>query len=243
LVRWYPTSLAADKLGLAFRGVVEGHRDNATVAVTATLNGRALATWSEADLNADSLISAPFPALLEEEALVELAADYTLTRDGRQSPIGRTAVTAPADIDVESGPARARIRINNRTWGGTKGYTLAAIDPVSGAVEIHSFNTSWFDAASQDMAEYIGALPAGTVVAAATEYDASRHLTSDAVAALRTLGVSEDLRGRFEWAHAAIGVKGAAPGTAIESATARNAACHVGHTADLRLNLSELKLY
>jgi hypothetical protein len=41
-------------------------------------------------------------------------------------------------------------------------------------------------------------------------------LGEDAVQALRTLGLAGDLRGRFRWSHAAIGVKGAAAGQALE---------------------------
>jgi hypothetical protein len=43
-------------------------------------------------------------------------------------------------------------------------------------------------------------------------------LTEDAVQALSQIGGQADLRGTTGWSHALIGVKGAAPGTALEVA-------------------------
>jgi len=48
--------------------------------------------------------------------------------------------------------------------------------------------------------------------------EASRYLTQDAVDALQSIGAREDLRGRWRWSHALIGVKGAAAGTVWEAA-------------------------
>jgi hypothetical protein len=59
-------------------------------------------------------------------------------------------------------------------------------------------------------------LPAGTIVAAAVKDEASQELTDRAVAALRSLGGREDIRGRYRVSHLLIGVKGAEPGAAIE---------------------------
>ncbi len=65
-------------------------------------------------------------------------------------------------------------------------------------------------------------------MAAAVRDDASRLLGADAVAALRSLGVTGDLRGRFRAAHAFVAVKGAAAGTAAESQHAREAEVRIG---------------
>ena len=43
------------------------------------------------------------------------------------------------------------------------------------------------------------------------------NLGEEAVAALRSIGATGDLRGKFRWSHAIIGVKGAAPGSALEA--------------------------
>lgn len=242
LLRSYPAALAKGKRGVVMRGVVEGRREGAETAVAVTLDGRPLASWPGSELSGGVLRFVPFPQALDGGALVEVSVDYTLRPQTRR-PLGGTGRMTPADIAVESGAVRSRVRINNRTWHGSKGYTLAAIDPHSEAAGVRTFNTSWYESESRAMAAYIDGLPDGTVVAVTSEYDVSRRLTADAVEALRTLGLKEDLRGRFGWAHAAIGVKGAAPGTAVESVHASETACGVGQPADLRLRLAELKLY
>jgi hypothetical protein len=65
-------------------------------------------------------------------------------------------------------------------------------------------------------------------VAGAVRDEASRLLDADAVAALRSLGVAGDLRGRFRAAHAFVGVKGAAVGAAAEALGAEQAEVRVG---------------
>jgi hypothetical protein len=55
-------------------------------------------------------------------------------------------------------------------------------------------------------------------VAVALQGDGAAHLTEDAVRALSQIGGQADLRGTTGWSHALIGVKGAAPGTALEAA-------------------------
>jgi hypothetical protein len=76
-----------------------------------------------------------------------------------------------------------------------------------------------------------------------TNYDASRALTADAVDALRTLGMTTDLRGRFSGAHAAIGVKGAVPGTAVEHTGRLDASCAVGAPVLLPVIVRDVRLY
>jgi hypothetical protein len=60
-------------------------------------------------------------------------------------------------------------------------------------------------------------LPAGAVVAAAIRDEASLNLGPETVDALRSLGSGTDLRGRFRWGHALIGIVGAGSGTAQEA--------------------------
>ena len=68
----------------------------------------------------------------------------------------------------------------------------------------------------------------------AVRIDGGRNRTAEAVAALGTIGAQADLRGTENRAHAIIGVKGAAPGTALELAPAGNAFLYVGHAMDQR---------
>jgi hypothetical protein len=49
-----------------------------------------------------------------------------------------------------------------------------------------------------------------------TRDEASAQLTEEAVRALHSIGAAGDLRGKYRWTHAILGVKGAAPGTALE---------------------------
>lgn len=58
--------------------------------------------------------------------------------------------------------------------------------------------------------------------------EVSARLGADGVAALRTLGVETDMRGRFRESHAFVGVKGAAPGAALEGAGPRVVELRVG---------------
>jgi hypothetical protein len=98
-----------------------------------------------------------------------------------------------------------------------RGYNLVAIDPASGDVLWSDlFDTLVSPGESHRLAEAIGRLPAGTIVAVSVKDEASGALTEEAVAALRSLGGREDIRGRYRLSHLLVGVKGAAPGTAIE---------------------------
>jgi hypothetical protein len=140
-------------------------------------------------------------------------------------PIGSTGGTSPAQIVVRSAGeeqgdfGHIYVRGIDESPGGT-GYNVVVIDPNSGKVEQRAnFNTFASEAESARLAQFIDAVPAGRIVAAAVRDEASAHLTAEAVAALRSIGAARDLRDKFRWSHAVIGVKGAAPGTALEAAS------------------------
>ncbi|HEY64345.1 MAG TPA: hypothetical protein G4O02_07205 [Caldilineae bacterium] len=98
-----------------------------------------------------------------------------------------------------------------------RGYNLVLLDPDTGQVlDAAAFDTHADAQASQAMAAWLRAIPRGAWVLGAVKDEASLNLTEDAVMALREIGVATDLRGRFRWSHAFIGVKGAAPGEAQE---------------------------
>jgi hypothetical protein len=67
------------------------------------------------------------------------------------------------------------------------------------------------------MAEWLAALPDGTIVAGSVRDEASLSLPEEAVSALRALGVESDVRGKFRWSHAFVGAAGAPPGSAVEA--------------------------
>lgn len=97
-----------------------------------------------------------------------------------------------------------------------RGYNVAAIGP-QGELQVASFDTHLQRDASTALAAFIRAVPAGHVVAVAAADEASMHLSEQGVAALRAVGIAGDLRGKFRWSHAAIGVKGNPAGSALEA--------------------------
>jgi hypothetical protein len=136
--------------------------------------------------------------------------------------IGRTGVTAPVDLWVVSAGMEtgneASIYVDAHQHAvARRGYNVVAIDPARGDVLWSDlFDTLVSPSESGRLAQAIGRLPAGTIVAATVKDEASGALTGEAVAALQSLGGREDIRGRYRVSHLLVGVKGAAPGTAIE---------------------------
>ena len=97
-----------------------------------------------------------------------------------------------------------------------RGYNVAVIGP-AGSLQTASFDTHLDPGASARLAAFIAAVPDGQTVAVAAADEASMNLGEDAVVALRSIGATGDLRGKFRWSQSIIGVKGAAPGSALEA--------------------------
>jgi hypothetical protein len=142
---------------------------------------------------------------------------------GVSRSIGATGIESPVSLVVTSAGQEvgdlAEIQVAGRDVSPDgRGYNLVAIDPASGRVEATaSFDTHLDEAASAALAAFVAQLPRGTIVAVAAADEASRLLRADAVEALRGLGAAGDLRDKFRWGHAFIGVQGADPGTALEA--------------------------
>lgn len=100
---------------------------------------------------------------------------------------------------------------------GERGYNLVALDGGDGILDSAVFDTLISPDESARMAEWLGRWPTGTVIAGAVNDEASLNLGQEAVDALGRIGVAGDLRGRFRWSHAFVGVAGAAPGAAVEA--------------------------
>ncbi|MCU0503306.1 MAG: hypothetical protein MUC51_16410, partial [Anaerolineae bacterium] len=106
-----------------------------------------------------------------------------------------------------------------------RGYNLVAWNPGDGRLlAADAFDTHGDPAASARLAAWVRALPPGAVVAGAARDEASMNLGSDAIDALRSLGVAADLRSHFRWGHAFVGAVGSAPGSAHEQASGSNVA-------------------
>ncbi|HUW10268.1 MAG TPA: interleukin-like EMT inducer domain-containing protein, partial [Anaerolineae bacterium] len=113
-----------------------------------------------------------------------------------------------------------------------RGYNVVALGPRGELLWSNAFDTHLDRGASHAMAEAIDALDTGDLVAVAAADEASSNLTEEAVLALRGIGATTDLRGKFRWGHAVVGVKGAMAGEAVEAAAVLAPAyAHVGVAA------------
>jgi hypothetical protein len=162
--------------------------------------------------------------------------------------IGRTGRRSPADLRVRSGGQpwgdRASIEVDGVERAGSgRGYHLVALEATGDLRSAGLFDTFADRVAATRLAAWVAGLPPGTIVAGAVKDEASGRLDTAAVAALATLGVSGDLRGRFRQSHAFVGVKGAPPRSALEALGPRPLELVVGRPpAGLGLELTEFGL-
>ena len=135
-------------------------------------------------------------------------------------PVGRTSVSAAVSILVRSaGQATGdfgHIYVNGRDVArDRRGYNLVALSAGGEVLDSVTFDTHADAQAGARLAAWVQDLPAGTLVAGAVRDEASMNLGDEALAALRTLGVEDDLRGHFRWGQAFVGAAGAAPASAL----------------------------
>ncbi len=162
-----------------------------------------------------------FPRSLELHA--SRTADPSALTMGTRN-IGATGANSPVHITVRSAGKDTgdfgHIYVNGVDRSpNRRGYNLVALTPDTGQViaagtfDTHDPRTP---GESKRLADWVAALPPGAIVAGAVRDAAALNLGQDALDALRSLGVSSDIRGQLRRAHGFIGVKGAAPGTAAE---------------------------
>ncbi len=228
VLRAYRPWMVEHARGVSIDADLDPVRDGAPHAVQVWGNGRLLASEPWHDGMGRGNIFAPLPDDRAQGVNIEILGDY---------------VTAPAEIAIDALPRSTRLQIGGHVWNCRMGYTLAVIAPDGRVDEVRTYNTSWDAQASHALAARIGAIPPGWTAAVATNYDASRALTADAVEALRTLGMVTDLRGRFRVNHAAIGRKGGAPGTAVEQAAAEGSHVATGTPALVPVAVREVRIY
>jgi hypothetical protein len=155
--------------------------------------------------------------------------------------IGSTGLETPQDIEIDAAPDHAYISVTDEggvradASAGRRGYNVAVLDARSGRVlDKRGFDT-WANAYEAGrLAEFIHGIPDGRIVVVATKGDAGRHLTGEAVTALREVGAQADLRGAEGEAHAVIGVKGAAPGSGQELVGQPSSWLRLGRNPDRR---------
>lgn len=101
-----------------------------------------------------------------------------------------------------------------------RGYNVVVIEPRTGKVQARAnFDTFGYGTEATRLAEFINDVAEGDIVAVAASDEASMNLTQGAVDALKSIGARVDLRGKFRWSHAIIGVKDAPAGSASERAS------------------------
>lgn len=194
-------------------GSLEGARQNVTATVPQGLADRPL----------DRLA-----LIFQDTPWSSLYIDFPTKEIGQ--PVGETGTFLPPGhgiVAVSAGEEVgdfAHIFLTNRAFvgedvaPGERGYNLIAVNAEGDLLDRAGFDTLADAGQSAAMAEWIDSWPVGTVIAGAVNDEGSVHLGEDAVNALARLGVSSDLRGRFRWSHAFVGVVGADNATAREDA-------------------------
>ncbi|MBM4430248.1 MAG: hypothetical protein FJ026_07880, partial [Chloroflexi bacterium] len=138
-------------------------------------------------------------------------------------------VVQSAGLEIGGGEL-GHIHVNGRDLSpNRRGYNVVALDSAGQVLASENFDTHLDPQASPRLADLIAALPEGSIVAVAVADEASMSLNAQAVSALQSIGATGDLRGRFRWGHAIIGIKGAVPGQAWEALDVlQPVAVHVG---------------
>ncbi len=96
------------------------------------------------------------------------------------------------------------------------------------------FDTQTDRSQSRNLTDLIAEVPDGYIVAVASQEQVAASLGNNTVAALHSIGGQVDIRQNPDRSHAIIGVKGAAPGTAIEQSNEGTSFISVGHVTDER---------
>lgn len=210
------------RAGAAWRVTLRAMASGSGQTLRMRLNGQALPEIAVDEGWQD--VTVDLPAAAVREGLNEITVGY-----GRAfglvsgATIGKTGVASPVNVVARSAGQEAgdyaHIYVNGRdVTPNRRGYNVVVIDPRTGTVEqAASFDTFESAAGSNRMAEMLNKVPAGRIVAVAARDEASMNLQQDAVDALGSIGAAVDVRGKFRWGHAIIGVKGAAAGTALEA--------------------------
>ena len=192
------------------------------VQLTATLNGKEVGAVTCKPTLSTAKIAIPPSA--RRPGMNHLR--FLTGEDGerRAVPIGKTGVKTRARLSVRSQGLRAgnsaSILLGERDLApDTRGFNVAVIHPGKGDLVM----AAGFDLIGEDgpeqagrMAQLLRGVPEGMIVCVAVKDDGAMNHTGELVTALRTVGASVDLRNRTRASYALIGVKGAAPGQAME---------------------------
>ncbi len=194
-------------------------------AVSLSLNGQPL--LDNVSLHEGwQAVEATLPATLLTEGLNELTLHFAHTAQPRQvlptnTSIGGTGLETPVDLEVNSSFDFAFITVGFGPHAvdasaHRRGLNLTVIDPQSGqVVEIKGFDTAANEFEAAALVEFVQSIPTGHIVVVASQSaEATDFLTAEAQAALAGLGLDT---ATLQPPVSAIGVKEAAPGTALQT--------------------------
>ncbi len=222
---------------MRIRAKAFSYPDSPQQRVTVRVNGHSLPSQEVNPGWTDLILQVPASFL--HPGLNQVALDFAYLASPQDVfpgnfAVGETGMISPVEIDVNSSLEFAYITVGGMDASlHRRGYNLAVIDPQSGVViDKAAFDTG--DNESQALADFIATIPEGYIVAAALKEGATGNLAEEAVEALASLGGEIDLRGRENLSHTIIGVKGAAPGTALEATGEGNSYLQVGKNPDER---------
>jgi len=228
--------LNGSALTLTISGVWPVTLEHAQNQVRILLNGHVLYTLGESPAEDTFSLNVPpgvaragLNDLIIEKQKLDPLDSWHVTDSGL---VPRPNIVAhSAGLDAGGDLGFAHVYVNGKdAITGRRGLNVVVIDAPTGQVE----RTARFDlladaAADGRFVDFVKAVPEGKIVAVAVMDDTSINFGEGSAAALRLIGAQADLRGRFRNSYAAIGVKGAAPGQALEQwAQGRPASVAVG---------------
>lgn len=193
-------------------------------ALMVRVNGHQVASFNPIPLD-DGSLNVTLPAASLQSGINEISLLFDRTLPATQ--------LLPSDVSIvvrsagEEQGAFGHIYVKGVDESpNQRGYNIVVIEPRTGKVQAReNFDTFLGGRESTRMSEFIDQIAEGDLVAVAADDTVwnpnpdQPHLTEQAVNALKTIGASRDLRGKFRWSHAIIGVKGAPLDSALEAAS------------------------
>jgi hypothetical protein len=150
----------------------------------------------------------------------------TLPEQRGPRKVGTTGVSLAEDLTVHSAGwsigAEAWLQLGDRKLPVRgRGLTLFTIEQDSQeALRIGEYDTCSAPDAAARLARDVALLSDGKVVVLVARDEASQFFSEQAELAIRSLGGTQSLLGKYRAAYVLIGVKGAAPGSALEALSA-----------------------
>jgi hypothetical protein len=189
--------------------------------LTVRVNGKQIAQYHPIPVT-DGTFRVNLPASVLQSGVNEIEFGFDATVPINQIPVHPPSIVVRSAGEEQG--AFGHIYVNGVDESpNARGYNIVVIEPRTGQVVARAnFDTFLSGRESLRMAQFINQVAEGDLVAVAVSDEASQHLTEQAVNALQTIGARQDLRGKFRWSQAVLGVKDSPAGSASEAAAATN---------------------